>query len=521
MQAYSKNNTILTQGNLKYILINLCIVCLVLAYSSQTAAQTVAYSQYHLSPMQTNPAMVGSYNQPFAMMSYRQVSLGSGFPASNAAFETPMVSLIYPLKSKKRGRLGGTGFSVINDRAGGGGMLQTTGLKATFAYNLRLGQTNFLSMGIQGGYFWQNINATRLTTGTQWIDGQYLGEIDNNETIGVTPTSFLTTSTGLYWYMTKSDSSTQVKAYVGISGQNINQPNTSFSNNPNDKLPATLVITGGVTVFDNQTLRVMPNLRWIEHLGQSRQINAGTLLWYQLGNQNEEEDKPRTNVGMGLWYNSHGIANVSFEFNQPHYMIALGYGFAASKNAPQLNTFEVKLGLKIGKSYTKSDYDPVAKHEEKLRKREEKRRKREEKRKQQEKDKEEPKDSVPAVKPPKQIKEQHLEILDGSVFFGYNKKELLNSSKAFLNQVVNILEKYPEIELEVQGHTCKITQSEDKNYKLSVTRAEIVKDYLVQHGVDANRLNIKAFGSTKPRGSNHDKAGQLRNRRVQFRITKK
>lgn len=521
MQAYYKNNTILTQGNLKHILINLCIVCLVSAYYSQTVAQTVAYTQFHLSPMQTNPAMVGSYNQPFAMMSYRQLSLGSSFPASNAAFETPMMSLVYPLKSKNKGRFGGTGFSVINDRAGGGGMLQTTGLKTAFAYNHRLGQTNYLSLGVQAGYFWQNINATKLTTGTQWIDGQYVGEIGNNETIGVTPTSFATTSAGLYWYMTASDSSSQVKAYVGVSGQNLNQPNTSFSDNPNDILPANIVVTGGVTVFDNQTIRVMPNLRWIEHLGQGRQINAGTLLWYQLGNQSEE--KPATNVGMGLWYNSHGIANVSFEFNQPHYMIALGYGFAASKRAPKLNTFEIKLGLKIGKHYTKSDYDPVARHEEKLRKREEKRRKREEKRKQKEKEakKEEPKDSVPAVKPPAKVKEQHLEILNGSVFFSYNKKELLNSSKAFLNQVVYILEKYPEIELEVQGHTCKITQSEDKNQRLSEDRADIVKDYLVQHGIDASRLTPKGFGSTKPRGSSHDKAGQLRNRRVQFRITRK
>lgn len=318
--------------------------------------------------MQTNPAMLGSYNQPFAMLSYRQLSLGSGLPSSNAAFETPMISVAYPLKSKHLGRFGGTGFSIVNDRAGGGGLLQTTGLQAGFAYNRQLGKTNFLSLGIQGGYFWQNINPAKLTTGSQWVDGQFLSTVDNNEVVGVEPVSYPTASAGLFWYFTDSDSTSgnnaNIKAFLGLSGQNLNQPNTAFNIDQSSKLPINLVVTGGITVFDNQIVKVMPNIRWIEQVGFNRQINAGALTWYRFNNGTEE--KPHTKIGVGAWYNTNGLANVSFELHQPHYMIALGYAFAATAKAPRLNAFEIKLGIKIGKSYTKNTFRPRPKPVEKV-----------------------------------------------------------------------------------------------------------------------------------------------------------
>lgn len=482
---------------------HLLLVLSILSFTihQQLIAQTATYSQYHLSPMQTNPAMIGTYNQPLAMMSYRQMSLGNGLLGSNTAFETPMISLLYPLKSKNKGRFGGTGFSVINDRAGGGGTLQTTGLQAGFAYNQRLGKTNYLSMGVQGGYFWQNLNTNQLTTGTQWVDGQFLSEVANSEAVGVVPVSFPTASAGLHWYFTDTDSTSDVKAYLGVAGQNLNRPNISFNPNEQERLPINLVVTGGVTVFDNQTLKVMPNVRWIERLGFGRQINAGTLLWYQLSNP---EDKPHSNVGMGMWYNTNGIANVSFEFNQPHYMVTIAYGFAATKKAPQVNTFEVKLGLKIGNPYVKNVF------------KKKKRKKRIEV--------VTPEDKVvpaPSVVVPKKVpSERHLELLAKAVYFEYKKNYLINPAKAYLNQVVNVLKKYPAIHLDIQGHTCNISQSEEANQHLSENRAKKVKEYLVKHGIDAKRLTTSGYGSKQPAFSNDEYYGRVRNRRVQFKITK-
>lgn len=488
----------------KELLRKLTLATIIMVAFLPAQAQISTYSQYHLSPMQTNPAMLGSYNQPFAMLSYRQLSLGSGFVSSNAAFETPMVSVVYPIKSKNKGRFGGTGFSIINDRSGGGGLLQTTGLQAGFAYNQQLGKTSFLSMGVQGGYLWQNLNPSKLTTGSQWIDGQFLSTIDNNETIIVEPVNFPTASAGLYWYGTDNDSTSSLKYFLGVSGQNLNRPNTAFGEDQQDRLPINLVVTGGYTVFDNQTIKVMPTIRWVEQVGFSRQINAGALTWYRLRNGTEE--KANTQIGMGLWYNTNGMANVSVELDQPHYMVALGYGFAASKNAPQLSSFEIKLGIKIGKSFTKNVFQKRARKPRRKKKRDKK------------------KIEGQEVTPPQitqkkaKEKEKHLEILRGAVYFQYNKNELLNSNKAYLNQVVSVLNKYPEVNLVIQGHTCKITQSEADNQTLSENRAETVKEYLIDHGIAANRLDTIGFGSQKPVASNDDSYGQLRNRRVQFEV---
>ena len=492
----------------KELLRKLTIAIILMVAFLPAQAQISTYSQYHLSPMQTNPAMLGSYNQPFAMLSYRQLSLGSGFVSSNAAFETPMISVMYPLKSKNKGRFGGTGFSIINDRSGGGGLLQTTGLQAGFAYNQQLSKTSFLSMGVQGGYLWQNLNPAKLTTGSQWVDGQFLSTIDNNESIIVEPVNYPTASAGLYWYGTDNDSTASVKYFLGVSGQNLNQPNTAFGQDQQDRLPINLVVTAGYTVFDNQTIKVMPTLRWVEQVGFNRQINAGALGWYRLNNGTEE--KANTQIGMGLWYNSNGMANVSVELDQPHYMVALAYGFAASKKAPQLSSFEIKLGIKIGKSFTKNVF--------RKRDRKARRKKRREKKKQDKKKKIEGQEITPPQISQKKEKEKHLEILKGAVYFQYNKNELLNSNKAYLNQVVSVLNKYPEINLVVQGHTCKITQTEVANQKLSEGRAETVKDYLIDHGIDASRLETIGFGSQKPVASNDDAYGQLRNRRVQFEV---
>ncbi|HAS45692.1 MAG TPA: hypothetical protein DCS93_34740 [Microscillaceae bacterium] len=501
-------NTNIEMDTPKELLRKLTIAIILMVAFLPAQAQISTYSQYHLSPMQTNPAMLGSYNQPFAMLSYRQLSLGSGFVSSNAAFETPMISVMYPLKSKNKGRFGGTGFSIINDRSGGGGLLQTTGLQAGFAYNQQLSKTSFLSMGVQGGYLWQNLNPAKLTTGSQWVDGQFLSTIDNNESIIVEPVNYPTASAGLYWYGTDNDSTASVKYFLGVSGQNLNQPNTAFGQDQQDRLPINLVVTAGYTVFDNQTIKVMPTLRWVEQVGFNRQINAGALGWYRLNNGTEE--KANTQIGMGLWYNSNGMANVSVELDQPHYMVALAYGFAASKKAPQLSSFEIKLGIKIGKSFTKNVF--------RKRDRKARRKKRREKKKQDKKKKIEGQEITPPQISQKKEKEKHLEILKGAVYFQYNKNELLNSNKAYLNQVVSVLNKYPEINLVVQGHTCKITQTEVANQKLSEGRAETVKDYLIDHGIDASRLETIGFGSQKPVASNDDAYGQLRNRRVQFEV---
>ena len=105
------------------------------------------------------------------------------------------------------------------------------------------------------------------------------------------------------------------------------------------------------------------------------------------------------------------------------------------------------------------------------------------------------------------------------VKFKTNSPELTNESKTLLNTAANTMKKYPYFNYEIHGHTDS-SGDKDKNLKLSIARAESVKTYLIDQGVDASILKAKGFGSAQPLTSNDTKEGRQRNRRVVFKIIK-
>ena len=69
--------------------------------------------------------------------------------------------------------------------------------------------------------------------------------------------------------------------------------------------------------------------------------------------------------------------------------------------------------------------------------------------------------------------------------------------------------------LEVDGYTDSIG-SDAYNEKLSLRRANAVKEYLQQHGVAASRMTVKGFGKSNPVASNATPEGRAQNRRVEL-----
>jgi outer membrane protein OmpA-like peptidoglycan-associated protein len=84
-----------------------------------------------------------------------------------------------------------------------------------------------------------------------------------------------------------------------------------------------------------------------------------------------------------------------------------------------------------------------------------------------------------------------------------------------LDAVVEVLEKNPEIKIEVQGHTDN-RGGAAYNKKLSDARAGSVMKYLVSHGVSADRLTSKGYGFDRPIVPNTSPQNMALNRRVQF-----
>jgi outer membrane protein OmpA-like peptidoglycan-associated protein len=104
------------------------------------------------------------------------------------------------------------------------------------------------------------------------------------------------------------------------------------------------------------------------------------------------------------------------------------------------------------------------------------------------------------------------------VLFAIGKADLSAASKANIDKLQALLVKYPDTNIEIQGHTDN-TGSKDLNLKLSQKRAEAVKNYLVSKGIDASRFTSKGFGDVDPKYSNDTEEGRSQNRNVQFLIS--
>lgn len=102
-------------------------------------------------------------------------------------------------------------------------------------------------------------------------------------------------------------------------------------------------------------------------------------------------------------------------------------------------------------------------------------------------------------------------------FFDFNKSTLKPEGKAKLDDLVN---KMSGINLEViiaVGHTDSIG-SDAYNQKLSVRRADAVKDYLVSKGIEKNRVYTEGKGKKQPIADNRTAEGRAKNRRVEIEV---
>jgi OmpA-OmpF porin, OOP family len=108
--------------------------------------------------------------------------------------------------------------------------------------------------------------------------------------------------------------------------------------------------------------------------------------------------------------------------------------------------------------------------------------------------------------------------LPAPIEFKFDTAIMLPGAEIYLNQVLAILKAHPEVtKLEIQGHTSS-EGGYDYNMRLSSDRTRAVYQWLVDHGIDGQRLVPKGYGLTVPLFPNDTEAHRQRNRRVQFRL---
>lgn len=101
------------------------------------------------------------------------------------------------------------------------------------------------------------------------------------------------------------------------------------------------------------------------------------------------------------------------------------------------------------------------------------------------------------------------------VAFSVGKALVPEEIKPQLAKLVIIMKKYPSISIEIDGHTDNSGNAE-LNKRLSEQRAETVKKYFAENGVNPDRVRPVGFGEERPRFSNENKTTRQKNRRVEF-----
>ena len=102
--------------------------------------------------------------------------------------------------------------------------------------------------------------------------------------------------------------------------------------------------------------------------------------------------------------------------------------------------------------------------------------------------------------------------------FVLGSAKLTQAAMAELDKGAKVLEKYPSVNISIEGHTDN-TGSAAGNQKLSEQRAAAVKAYLVKKGISADRMVAVGYGQTQPIADNKTAAGRASNRRVDFKMT--
>lgn len=106
---------------------------------------------------------------------------------------------------------------------------------------------------------------------------------------------------------------------------------------------------------------------------------------------------------------------------------------------------------------------------------------------------------------------------DSGILFGFNKTDLGDEAKDSLKELVDEIEDMEDARIRVYGHT-DIVGSAEVNQRVSTERAKKVAAFLVDKGIDANRITAEGLSFNHPVADNSTEAGRAKNRRVEIYV---
>ena len=113
--------------------------------------------------------------------------------------------------------------------------------------------------------------------------------------------------------------------------------------------------------------------------------------------------------------------------------------------------------------------------------------------------------------------EQSGELVLEGVNFETNSAVITEDSNDILRKALNTLRTNPDLRVEIQGHTDDVGRNA-ANQRLSERRANSVRDWMIQNGIDGGRMTARGYGEDSPLVPNDSDENRAKNRRIQFRV---
>jgi type IX secretion system PorP/SprF family membrane protein len=465
--------------------------CLLKGFCSFLYGQNVYFSQYHLTPALTNPAIVASQNETHALLGFRQQRVGAG-----ESFTTPTLSFGTPFFNKQeRRRTGGFGVALLNESSGANNSFRTTALLAHLAYNLPLSETHFLSFGLQGGYYIRGIDASKVTTETLFLNGFDVNDL--GEEVGVFNDAFPVVNSGLLFY--KENENGQKAYQLGLALYALNRPSMSFYQEI-APVPIALQLTGEWLAYQEMYWQLHPTFRFIQR-GNQQDWQAGLMARYLFPPQNRPGSILKEGaMGLGIWYRPSGVAVAALQIEQPDYILNISYDLGLSNQLPlreSSNALELTIGWRklwdTGRRKKKNnrnlpDRNPPDKEPlitgndegEELLQRGSKNRT------------EKSNGTTVLVREPIIVTGQQMaykmaasekELFRKNIAFEAKSSLLTPEAEERLSEMIAVLLKYPEVLLKITA-----TYLPEESPVLAKARQQAIKDYLIRFGIEEERL---------------------------------
>ena len=105
-----------------------------------------------------------------------------------------------------------------------------------------------------------------------------------------------------------------------------------------------------------------------------------------------------------------------------------------------------------------------------------------------------------------------------TIYFDFDESNIRNDQRSSMINNAQLLSKYKTVKILVEGH-CDERATNEYNLALGQRRADSVKSFLTDYGIDRSRISTVSYGEERPVDRGHDETAWAKNRRCEFIIT--